>query len=172
MRAQQSALNAANARTQLLRTRARARARPGKAAPPRRSPPCSARRACLAAKAALYSCSCSCSCSTRKGGLAAKAAPDTSPPPRGITAARFTRTLTKGDEQSPVHLRDEGSPQGRPAEAGDLEGDLAVVLPGREDRRGGAQRRRQVLAAPDHGRRGQGLPGRGLGREGHADRLP
>ena len=47
--------------------------------------------------------------------------------------------------------------QGHPPGQGDPEGHLAVLLPGREDRRPGRERRRQVDAAADHGRRRQGL---------------
>ena len=52
------------------------------------------------------------------------------------------------------------------------EGHLAVVLPGRQDRRRRPERRGQVDAAQDHGGRGRGLRRRGLGGRRHQGRLP
>ena len=70
---------------------------------------------------------------------------------------------------APVHLHHEGPAQGHPAGQGDPEGHLAVVLPRRQDRRPRRERRRQVHAAADHGRRRQGLRRRGVpGRRARA----
>ncbi len=66
-------------------------------------------------------------------------------------------------DRKPVEsLRQEGRPQG----------DLAVVLPGGQDRRAGRQRLGQEHAAADHGRRREGLPRHRTAGAGDLDRLP
>ena len=72
----------------------------------------------------------------------------------------------------PVRVRDEGSAQDRAAEARDLEGHLAVVLPRRQDRRDRQQRRGQEHAPADHGRDRQGLWRRGDAGARAQDRVP
>ena len=64
----------------------------------------------------------------------------------------------------PVHLLHVQAEAGASARQGGPEGHLAVVLPGREDRRARLQRRRQVDAAADHGREGHRVPRRGAAR--------
>jgi hypothetical protein len=76
------------------------------------------------------------------------------------------------NEYSAVHLCHEGAPQGGAPEPRDPEGNLAVLLPRRQDRRRRRQRLGQEFAAQDHGRGRPGLPGRGLGGEGDAHRIP
>ena len=73
---------------------------------------------------------------------------------------------------APVHLHDAEPPAGSPAQQGGPEGDLPVVLPGREDRRPRLERRREVDAAADHGGRRQGLLRRRQARRRHPHRLP
>ena len=45
-----------------------------------------------------------------------------------------------------------------------LKGILSLLLSRRQDRRAGRERRGEILPAPNHGRGGQGLPGRGSAR--------
>ena len=61
----------------------------------------------------------------------------------------------------PIHLYDEPRRQGGPAEAPHPARHLAVILPGRQDRRAGPERLGQVDAAADHGGRRYRHRGRG-----------
>src|SRR2546428_6990647 len=70
------------------------------------------------------------------------------------------------------HLHHEGPAQDGPAEARDPEGDLAVLLLRREDRRHRAERSGEVLAPAHHGGRRRRGHGRGLPREGGQSRGP
>src|SRR5574338_688753 len=56
----------------------------------------------------------------------------------------------------PIRLYDGESPQGRPAQPGDLEGDLPRLLPRRQDRGPRLQRGRQEHPPQDHGGGRQG----------------
>jgi hypothetical protein len=93
-------------------------------------------------------------------------------PPASPGRARSRRGRRRGHGRLSVHLHDEGPAQGLPQRQGGAQGHLSVVLPGREDRRARLERRRQVDAAEDHGRRRQGVHRRGLGRRGRERRLP
>src|SRR5689334_15225969 len=90
--------------------------------------------------------------------------------PRRFTLQAF-RSF-RGLSGTTVHLCNEGPAEGRSAFAGHSRRYLALLLSRREDRRARRQRRGQVVAAAHHGRRGPGLPGRGMGGEGDEDRLP
>ena len=71
-----------------------------------------------------------------------------------------------------VHLRHEGAGQGPPARPRRPQGHLALVPARRQDRRARPERRRQELAAEDHGGAGHRVPRRGLPRPGQHRRLP
>ena len=71
-----------------------------------------------------------------------------------------------------IHLHDARPAKGRAPLPRDPQGHLPLVLPGREDRRAGRERRGQVDAAQDHGRRGPRLPRRGEAARRDQDRLP
>ncbi len=101
--------------------------------------------------------------------------PSTSRPLRGRFGRDDGFPLTKcilSPHGRRIHLHDAGPPEGRPAPARDPQGDLPLVLPGRQDRRDRVQRQRQVDAAPDHGGGGHRLPGRGEAAGRDPDRLP
>src|SRR5262249_33027936 len=53
----------------------------------------------------------------------------------------------------PVHLYDVESPEGGASQPRDSQGHLPLVLSRRENRRAGFKRRREIVAAQDHGRR-------------------
>src|SRR5688572_29360468 len=74
-------------------------------------------------------------------------------------------------EYSPIHLCDEGPPEGGPAESRDPQGHLAVVLSGRENRCSRPERLGQELAAAHHGGRRHELHWRGVAGQGNAHRL-
>ena len=81
--------------------------------------------------------------------------------------------INQQDGRLSVHLRDEGSEQDLSRRPRGAEGHLAVVPAGRQDRRAGPQRRRQVDPAADHGRRGAtSFTGEAWAAEGAQGRLP
>ena len=61
-------------------------------------------------------------------------------------------SVTSRRHECPVHLHHAQGQPVLPARPRGAEGHLAVVLPGRQDRRARAERLRQVVAAADHGR--------------------
>ncbi len=73
---------------------------------------------------------------------------------------------------SPVCLHDEGAREGLSSRRPGAQGHLALVPARRQDRRPRLERRRQVDAAEDHGRRRDQLHRRGLPRPGGDGRLP
>ncbi len=99
--------------------------------------------------------------------------PDLLCPSIGAAAAQGLHHL----DPEPCHhgaicFHDEPRVQDGSAQAADPQGCLAVLLPRRQDRHAGHQRLGQELAAEDHGRRRQGIRGRGHAHARHQDRLP
>ena len=80
-------------------------------------------------------------------------------PPRGRIYPRL------GDVE-PIRLHHVQAEPDAPAGQAGAEGHLAQLHAGRQDRRAGPQRLRQVDAAADHGRRRHGVPRRGAARAG------
>ena len=89
----------------------------------------------------------------------------------GANPGGLDRYTLRGSYGAPIHLHDAEPAEGRPSAARDPEGDLPLVLPGREDRRPRVERRGQVDAAQDHGGRRHGLRRRRGARGGHAHRI-
>ena len=82
------------------------------------------------------------------------------------------QTCKMAGSYAAVYLHDEGAREGAPTRCQSARRHLAVVLLRRQDRRARLQRRRQELAAEDHGRRRHELHRRSVSRRGHLDRLP
>src|SRR5579862_6473672 len=96
-------------------------------------------------------------------------------PPRGGLGCGKMRVSKRGARNlygATVHLHDEGSPEGHAPGKGDPEGNLALLLPGRQDRRSRRERSRQKHAPPHHGGTRPRLRGGGFSRRGDEDRLP
>jgi hypothetical protein len=94
-----------------------------------------------------------------------------------ISASARIRALSPAppssqDRHVPVRLHHEPGRQDRAAEEGNPARHLAVLFPGRQDRRARLQRRRQVDLAADHGRYRQGVSRRGAADAGPQGRLP
>src|SRR6185436_724201 len=83
-----------------------------------------------------------------------------------------TSTTVERTVDARVHFHDEGPAQGGPPQARDPQGDLAVVLLRRQDRRPRPERLGEELAPARDGGRGPGVHGGGLRREGDPGRVP
>ena len=103
-------------------------------------------------------------------------------PPKVQGSARTFRHVggfyAPGRDVEPIHLHDVQAQQGPSAGQDGVEGHLAELLSGRQDRGPRSQRDRQVDPAADHGRRRHRVPGRGpararrLGRPARAGAAP
>ena len=68
-----------------------------------------------------------------------------------ITARVAPRLILSELYVGTIRLHHESGRQDCPAQKGDPEGHLALVFPGREDRRARAERGREIDSAQDHG---------------------
>ena len=92
--------------------------------------------------------------------------------PRARPARLTLTSSTTLHDGATIHLHHEGAREGPPSRPPGSRGYLALVLPGRQDRRARPERRGQELAAEDHGGRRHALPRRGVPAPRAHDRLP